>query len=188
TINGICISRLIARAAASSASAAPAPGRSCRQYGRPAALTRSSSPPTASGSGSARSAQTPLSVGTPTPLTPAIAPPSPSTQAPGRAPVGARPAAASAPAPTPASPATAARYRPPPPSSIPPPGPPGDPPGSPRQLTTSIRPHDNRNSNPDHHRTPSAAPALASRPDLRHVSAFGCPSPRSAPLSPPSPS
>src|SRR5262249_38431146 len=134
-----------------------APGRSCRQYGRPAALTRSSSPPTASGSGSARSAQTPLSVGTPTPLTPAIAPPSRSTPAPAKALLRSPHVPTSAAATTSAPTATAARYRSPHPSSIPPPGPPGDPPGSPRQLTTSIRPHDNRNSNPDHHRTPSAA-------------------------------
>jgi len=64
---------LIARAAASPASAGLAPGRSCRQYGTPVACTRSSNPATAPGSGSARSAHTPLSAGRPTPVTMATA-------------------------------------------------------------------------------------------------------------------
>src|SRR5262249_49143461 len=130
---------------------------SCRQYGRPAALTRSSSPPTASGSGSARSAQTPLSVGTPTPLTQAIAPPSRSTQAPGKALVRCCHAAASAAATTSASTATAARSPPPRPPPTSRQVRPGDPPGTLRRLRTSIRPQNDRQGNPDSHRTPSAA-------------------------------
>lgn len=67
-------SRRIPRCVPSSRSSLLHSGASCRQWGTPAPDTRSSSPETASHSASSRYAQTPLSVGTATPVTAPTAP------------------------------------------------------------------------------------------------------------------
>ena len=67
-------SRRIPRRLPSSRSSPLHRGANCKQWGTPAAATRSSRPETASRSASSRYAQTPLRVGTATPVTPPTAP------------------------------------------------------------------------------------------------------------------